>query len=506
MQHPITNQVRHAVKLAVKKTSFADMARRLIKTPHPLEPALSIGRSQGWSEGAQWLLSAQGRNLLATAELLESLQERISEEIEHELLLTEVRKLLLLEHKTLLNQENIQVFATALIQQCINNQYVYYVSDAEERALEALSARLSRFSNKSNPLETHELYQLALYRDPEQFSVSWNEASAIGPLAELAHRRAQERREEEQIKHSIEQLVPLKTPHQVAEMYEENPYPRWLNMRLRKPGSRIEAMRKHFSDNEFPSSDRTWDILAAGCGTGRDVMAMASGYGDQANVLAIDFSRASLAYAIRMSNKYGNSNIRFAQCDIRDLPKLPDQFDIIESSGVLHHLDDPMEGWRALVDRLRPGGLMYIALYSRLARREIIRIRDDVASRGGVPDAKFIRSYRQELMLNRPQLIDGPNLPNRWDFFSMSGCKDLLFHVVEHQYTIPELGQCLKELGLEFRGFELPGLLQDRFWSKFPDGHKWLDLEAWAEFEQAHPNTFGSLYSFWCRKPLPSKH
>ena len=51
------------------------------------------------------------------------------------------------------------------------------------------------------------------------------------------------------------------------------------------------------------------------------------------------------------------------QADILDFKdKLNKQFDIIESIGVLHHMDNPMAGWKILTDCLKPGGLMKIGL------------------------------------------------------------------------------------------------------------------------------------------------
>ena len=45
------------------------------------------------------------------------------------------------------------------------------------------------------------------------------------------------------------------------------------------------------------------------------------------------------------------------------------KFDIIESAGVLHHMADPVAGWRTLTNCLKPNGLMKIGLYSNLARQ-----------------------------------------------------------------------------------------------------------------------------------------
>ena len=50
-------------------------------------------------------------------------------------------------------------------------------------------------------------------------------------------------------------------------------------------------------------------------------------------------------------------NIEYMQADILDLGELNNQFDIVESAGVIHHMENPIKGWRVLVDCIKPGGL-----------------------------------------------------------------------------------------------------------------------------------------------------
>ena len=50
------------------------------------------------------------------------------------------------------------------------------------------------------------------------------------------------------------------------------------------------------------------------------------------------------------------SGIEFAQADLLELGAIGRTFDVVECSGVLHHLADPFAGWRALLPLLRPGG------------------------------------------------------------------------------------------------------------------------------------------------------
>ena len=88
-------------------------------------------------------------------------------------------------------------------------------------------------------------------------------------------------------------------------------------------------------------------------------------------VTAIDLSRKSLAYAKRKTDELGIKNIEYYQADILDLKNTFSDFDIIESAGVLHHLEDPISGWNSLNSLLKPGGIMKIGLYSKLAREHI---------------------------------------------------------------------------------------------------------------------------------------
>ena len=70
------------------------------------------------------------------------------------------------------------------------------------------------------------------------------------------------------------------------------------------------------------------------------------------------------------------------QCDILDLEKLNQKFDIIESVGVLHHMRDPAAGWKVLTRCLKKGGLMKIGLYSELGRQDIVKLREEIFNTG----------------------------------------------------------------------------------------------------------------------------
>ncbi len=170
--------------------------------------------------------------------------------------------------------------------------------------------------------------------------------------------------------------------------------------------------------------------------------------------LPVDISRASLAYARRKTREEGLRNIEYAQADILNLGSIGRTFDLIESVGVLHHLADPKAGWRVLLSLLKPDGIMRIGLYSETARRSVVDARALIAERGFGATAEDIRMLRQVVIRDSNELRWKP-LTRSGDFYSISGCRDMLFNVMEHRFTIPEIAAFLNENGLSFLGFEL---------------------------------------------------
>ena len=213
--------------------------------------------------------------------------------------------------------------------------------------------------------------------------------------------------------------------------------------------------------------------------------------------MAIDLSLSSLAYAKRKTEELGIQSIEYMQADILDLDKNERQFDIVESAGVLHHMDDPMTGWRVLTDCLKPGGLMMIGLYSELARQHIVEMREEVSKAGiGSSDAAM-KSFRNMVISSNKD--HHKKILGSDDFYSLSELRDLLFHVQEHRFTIPQIKDCLDDLGLKFCGFDDVQLVTTfRLTNTHADDP--CDLDKWNKYEKANPHIFGRMYQFWCQK------
>ena len=162
-------------------------------------------------------------------------------------------------------------------------------------------------------------------------------------------------------------------------------------------------------------------------------------------------------------------------------------------------MDEPIAGWRVLKDILKPGGLMKIGLYSNLARKHIVDIREEIELLKVGKSEHDIRNFR--MLLTESNEVSHQLLTKSNDFFSLSMLRDLIFHVQEHRFTLPQIKNCLNKLGLKFCGFENEN--KDVI-SNFRTFHgkevDIYDLALWHQYEENNPRTFSGMYQFWCQK------
>ena len=499
-------QLENAVKLAIRKSPVASTLRKLFRKKL-LAEANDIGLKSGWDTAAQWLVSDAGRATLQDSRFHDVLRHGINTDIQTEFLLTALRRELLFADRGILEHPPITDTICTLVHQCLNNEYVWHVSDAEQKIL---SDKFKTVKSTNGPWRAWtDIAQLAMYARldkilPQGDSVETaiGRIEALPPcLHEFVASYLSEHQEEISLKTSIGSFgaISRSASKLVADNYEHYPYPRWIGMDVPEPGKRHQQLREFFDDNELTFLQQPFKVLVAGCGTGNKAIEYALSYGSHVHVLAVDLSRASLAYAARMARRYRATNLEFLQIDLLDLPNLNRQFDIVECTGVLHHMQDPAEGGRALVECVRDGGIMHISLYSELSRREIVRLRQGYEARIPEITSDDVRRYRRQWMQQDPALIDD-RLPLRRDFFDLNRCKDLLFHPLEHRFTLPQIGRLLDDLGLEFRGLETPDLILTQYWTPYPSPKDRRNLSHWHEFELNNPDAFGGLYEIWSRK------
>ncbi|HZP77981.1 MAG TPA: methyltransferase domain-containing protein [Pseudolabrys sp.] len=394
--------------------------------------------------------------------------------------------------------DDVGAFLCALAQQCFLNEYVLAQNDEEIRLVAQLRDLLVTRIAGTQEIPALLLAAVAAYvplhvvPGAEQLLQRQWPASVAG----LLQQQVREPLEEIRDRHSIPALTMIdNTSLPVLQQYEENPYPRWTINPLAAFAADRAAGR--IGDGEEQCAEL--DILIAGCGTGQHPIQAAQRF-PNARLLAFDISLPSLAYARRKTRELGLRNIEYAQADILQLAAVKRRFDRIEAIGVLHHLEDPNAGWRALLSLLRPNGEMLVGLYSELARRIIVDAREFIAQNGYRAAPDDIRKFRSEVIHDRHGQRWKPLLAAK-DFYSMSGCRDLLFNAMEHRYSIAQIAAFLEDNKLSFLGFELDDpLLLEKFKRVFTEPDALTKLANWETFERANPDTFSGMYVFSVRK------
>jgi SAM-dependent methyltransferase len=245
----------------------------------------------------------------------------------------------------------------------------------------------------------------------------------------------------------------------VRRFYEEAPFPgypqdgtlAWL---------RARAGRSEFArllDRAIALDAR---IVEVGCGTGQMSLYLA-----RANriVIGADLSREALRMAAFAAQRSGLGRVRFVETDLHRSGLRPASFDVVYSSGVLHHTPDPPVSFARLVRLARPGGTIVVGLYNAFARIPL-RLRRLVARLSGyrvIPFDAVVadRQYQEERR-------------EAW-------LRDQYRHPEEHRHTLAEVQRWFSENGVEYLRSYPSAMLGTESGDLFArDGDDWR-LEGW---------------------------
>ena len=453
------------------------------------------------------LFGADGLAALASDDLLRAVLENTpAAGLDFEHFLTLARRALLLD--VLASQlpddaDSLRLrFCCAMARQCYINEYVYDCSTEEHEGASWLRDEISTRIAEAKAVPGAWIAALACYHPLSSLPDCQRLASAMtkAPLAGLFSQQVKEPVQENDYRSTLKKLTPIddETSRLVSCQYEDHPYPRWVkspSVDGAVPFHAFLADELGLDSAIFSRQDDSIDALIAGCGTGQQSIQTAQRF-PSARILAVDLSTASLAYAKRKTRGLGITNIDYAQADILKLDSIGMSFDFIQCVGVLHHLDEPVAGWRVLRSILRPGGIMHIGLYSEVARRDIAAAQELAAAEGYESTTEGIRRFRLDL-----QLVDRwrpfRSLTAMEDFYDTSGCRDLLFHAKEHRFTLRQIKGALAELELDFLKFNVDSTVQQRYSLRFPGVLARGDLNCWTQFEVENPGTFLGMYNFY---------
>ena len=433
--------------------------------------------------------------------LLQVMQSIPVQDIAFERLLTSLRRSLLQNREAASGAA--AGFACALAQQCFINEYVFATTPDEDSRVEQLRRALAEALASNVAPDAMAIAILAMYEPlhAQPFAAALLAQKWSSALDGVLTQQIREPAQEAELRTAIQPLTTIDddVSKQVRQQYEENPYPRWVHA----AGQVAPVPIDQYVREQCPAGDVTpigktdaLDVLVAGCGTGQIAVASAQKYLG-ARVLAVDLSLSSLAYARRNTPAPLAARIEYAQADILKLATIGRDFGAIDCSGVLHHMADPLEGWRILLSLLRPGGLMHLGFYSEAGRKDVAAARSFIADHKFGSTAPEIRRCRQELL--KTSLA---SVARFTDFFSTSECRDLLFHVHEARMTIPAINAFVADHRLKFLGFEFDAPVAHQLRNHFTaSGWSLTDLGRWQEFESRFPDTFSGMYQFWVQKP-----
>ncbi|BBY61689.1 class I SAM-dependent methyltransferase [Mycolicibacterium sarraceniae] len=191
------------------------------------------------------------------------------------------------------------------------------------------------------------------------------------------------------------------------------------------------------------------DILVAGCGTNQ--AAVLAYTNPEARITAIDVSGPSLDHQRHLKDKYSLGNLDLRLLPIEEVGSLSLDFDLIVSTGVLHHLADPDVGMRALADCLRIDGVAAIMVYATHGR-------DGVELMQGVFRDLGLRQDSQSLEIVKDALrvLPADHPVRRYlavapDVSYDAGLVDTFLHGRDRSFTVPDCLNLIENAGLTFQ-------------------------------------------------------
>ena len=245
----------------------------------------------------------------------------------------------------------------------------------------------------------------------------------------------------------------------VRRFYEQAPFPNYRecetlsSLRARAEGNKFARLL----DQAIPGDAR---ILEIGCGTGQ--MSLYLARGDRL-VIGADLTRASLELAVAAAARFQLNRVLFVETDLHRPGLRPESFDVVYSSGVLHHTPNPRAAFVRVAQFARPGGMIVLGVYNAIARIPL-RLRRLVA-----------RMSHYQFIPFDPVLSNRKNEPDRREAW----LRDQYRHPEEHRHTLAEVQSWFAENDVEFVRAYPSALIGEDTDDLFVMAHDNWRLEGW---------------------------
>ncbi len=243
----------------------------------------------------------------------------------------------------------------------------------------------------------------------------------------------------------------------VADQYETHPYPERHPADEKKrlvegsPSDLLELSHYLFR-GRTPNPFRA---LIAGGGTGDAAIMLAqhcASAGLEAEIVYLDMSTAARAVVEARARARGLANLRFVTGSLLDVASLaPGPYDYIDCCGVLHHLEVPEDGLKALASQLKPTGGMGLMVYGEYGRRGVYETQAllrQLAPPDRPPVERLAQTRRLLNALPRTNWLKRNPFVQDHQNAGDAGLYDLLLHARDRAYTVPQLAEFVASAGL----------------------------------------------------------
>ncbi len=267
----------------------------------------------------------------------------------------------------------------------------------------------------------------------------------------------------------------------------------------------VHAHRIYWPDREYNAE---MDILVAGCGTNQ--AACFAFTNPSAKVVATDVSQPSLDHQQYLKDKHGLENLELHLLPIEDVAALGLDFDLVVSTGVLHHLADPRQGMAALAGCLRRDGVVSAMVYGKYGRIGVDLLASVFNQLGLCQDDSSVKMVRDTIAVLPADHPVRSYLKFAWDLRSDAGVVDTFLHGRQRSYSVEECLDLVTSSGLVFQewffksgyyphdGFGLPDTLSSAL-KALPQ------IEAWSLMERLQSSTKCHFFVA-CRPDRPTEN
>ncbi|MGH7281921.1 MAG: methyltransferase domain-containing protein [Polyangiaceae bacterium] len=216
----------------------------------------------------------------------------------------------------------------------------------------------------------------------------------------------------------------------VREFYMESPFPGY------PPNDTLSGLRGRAARSEFarlleqavPGDAK---VVELGCGTGQTSLFLATA--DRV-VIGADLTRASLELGAGAAKRYGLDSVQFIETDLRTPALKRGAFDVVYSSGVLHHTPNPRASFKSMAELAKPGAIVVLGLYNTYARfpHRLRRGVYKMTAHKFIPFDPVLRARDAE-----------PERRRAW-------LRDQYEHPEEHRHTVAEVQKWFRENDIEY--------------------------------------------------------